>query len=270
MDATFAEYEFGTLRYSWDLSEGFYQERLKSNHSMTLTLMATLCGVFYSLGPLAGMVLTAYMADSLPTVETHELFFYLIIGFLIPWSLPLLIMLYVAQSLYIKSEQSTLKVTQSAEFVNKRCSSKKAPFRLYTFYCLPCSWQFCLEMLLNQADAIVMDIRGIAKENKGCSYEVSRLSDRDLLKRTTFIIDDEFDKETLLSALTECTGNGSTTVAKVPRLKTEWPGYEGCPESLMRIVKRSLKYEPSEIFSLLKAIYDGNESGKIFSKDANS
>ena len=262
MDARLAEYEFGMLKYTLDISEGFYQERLKSNHSMKFTLMAIACGTLYVVGPIAGSILTVYMADLHSIVENYFVSFYLVVGCVIPWLLPFFIMLCFTQSLYVKIDKSILKVTQSPEFINKRSPSPKNPFCLYTFYCLPGSWHFCLEMLLEQADAIVMDIRGIAKENIGCKYEVTLLSERDLLRKTTFIIDGESDRQFLLSTLSDLMAKGTVNVADLPRLKTDWSGYEGSPKWLMNKVRIALKYEPSETFSLLKTIYNGNEFGE--------
>jgi hypothetical protein len=265
MDARLAEYEFGMLTYTWDISEGFYKERLKSNHSMACTLMTITCATLYVLGPTAGAILTVYLADLSSLVANHEVLVYLFIGFILPVLLSFAFMLYATQRLYLGSDKSILKVVQSSTFLKKRGPSKKRPFCLYTFYCLPDSWRVCLEMLLRQADAIVMDIRSISKENKGCEYEVAVLSERDLLRRTTFIVEGEADKQMLLSALSEARARGPVNVSNVPRLKTDWSGYEGCPKSLMNRVKTVLKYEPSEIFSLLKSIYDDNEVARISS-----
>jgi hypothetical protein len=258
MDATLARYEFGMLKYTSVVGEGFYQERLRSNHSIKLALMMILCGILYVIGPVVGLGITVNMADITSVVYNHELLFYLVIGFVIPWLFSFLLMLCVAQSLYVKNEQSVLKVTQSPEFMNKRCPSQKKPFRLYTFYCQAESWHFCLEMVLAQVDAIVMDIRGIAEENMGCRHEISLLSDRGLLRKTTFIIDGESDRQILLSTLSESITKELPTVANLPKLKTDWSEYRGCPKSLLNDVKRVLKYEPGEIFALLKTMYDGN------------
>ncbi len=258
MDARLAKYEFGMLKFSSDMSEGFYQEVLKSNHFLAFLFTRIVCGILYVSGPIVGAIVALDLEEVNATLHKHLALFYLSVGFVIPWLLSFVVMIWFAQSIFVKSDKSILKVTQSQEFAKKRSPSTRRPFCIYTFYCLPDSWRVCLGMLLKEVDGIVMDLGGIAKENQGCKYEISLLVQRGLLRKTTFIIESESDRQVLLSTLYEAGAKGPVRVANLPRLKTDWSEYQGCPAVLMNKVKIALKYEPGEIFSLLKTIYDGS------------
>lgn len=67
-------------------------------------------------------------------------------------------------------------------------------FRVNEFFCFDSSWKMVLETLINQADRVLMDLRGYTTDRQGCSHELSVLADKPHLKKLIILFDEQTDK----------------------------------------------------------------------------
>ena len=73
-------------------------------------------------------------------------------------------------------------------------------FRLNEFCCRDSSWQATVIELMARADAVIMDVRGITAERRGCEFELQQLALRLHLQRLVLVIDRTTDQAVLRSA----------------------------------------------------------------------
>lgn len=66
-------------------------------------------------------------------------------------------------------------------------------FRLYEFLCLAGAWQATYARLLNRANCVLMDLRGLRASNLGSLYELRKLGQATHLQRAVLIIDERTD-----------------------------------------------------------------------------
>ena len=66
-----------------------------------------------------------------------------------------------------------------------------------TFLCDGKIWQPCVDMLLDQADLVVLDLSGMMPGNAGVRYEVQRVIDRIPIERVIFLADRRSDRDYL-------------------------------------------------------------------------
>lgn len=71
-------------------------------------------------------------------------------------------------------------------------------FRVNDFFCHSDTWKMVLSRLVNETDAVVMDLRGFTSQNKGCVFEVNELINVAPLGRVVFVIDNTTDEPFLL------------------------------------------------------------------------
>ncbi len=70
-------------------------------------------------------------------------------------------------------------------------------FRVNEFFCYGDTWQTVLGRLVEQSDAVLMDLRGFGRDNAGCRAELRALTARVPLERVTFVVDDTTDERFL-------------------------------------------------------------------------
>lgn len=70
-------------------------------------------------------------------------------------------------------------------------------FKGMPMYCHANTWEAAVEKLTKEANSVLMDLRGITHDRKGCEYEVGYLIDNVPLHKITFLLDTKVDKEGL-------------------------------------------------------------------------
>jgi hypothetical protein len=73
-------------------------------------------------------------------------------------------------------------------------------FRINEFCCRDSTWRASVVELMLRADAVIMDVRGITSEQRGCEFELQQLAQRLSPKRLVFVIDDSTDQAVLQAA----------------------------------------------------------------------
>jgi hypothetical protein len=70
-------------------------------------------------------------------------------------------------------------------------------FRVNDFFCHDDAWQITLSRLVEDSDAVLMDLRGFSLQNSGVAYEIGELINVVSLERVVFVADDTTDEEFL-------------------------------------------------------------------------
>jgi hypothetical protein len=70
-------------------------------------------------------------------------------------------------------------------------------FRVTDFFCRDDTWKMVPARLINESDAVLMDLRGFSPQNAGCRYEIEELLNVASIPRLVFVIDDTTDKALL-------------------------------------------------------------------------
>jgi hypothetical protein len=79
-------------------------------------------------------------------------------------------------------------------------------FRVNDFFCYDDTWRAVLSSLVNQTDAVLMDLRGFSVRNGGCVFEIGELFRLVPLERVLFVI----DRDTDMSFLDQTFGRAAT------------------------------------------------------------
>ena len=66
-------------------------------------------------------------------------------------------------------------------------------YRLNELFCYDNTWKETVTQLARGADAILMDLRGFGRSNKGCEFELGVLMSEVALSKTLFLVDDTTD-----------------------------------------------------------------------------
>ena len=66
-------------------------------------------------------------------------------------------------------------------------------YRVNDFFCYDDTWKTVLSSLIDQADAVLMDLRGFSPRNAGCVFEIGELFRLVPLHRVLFVVDRETD-----------------------------------------------------------------------------
>jgi hypothetical protein len=74
-------------------------------------------------------------------------------------------------------------------------------FRVNEFFCHDDTWRATLQALARSSDAVLMDLRGFARERSGCIYELGQLLELVPLRHITLLVDRTTDHELLASTL---------------------------------------------------------------------
>src|SRR5215211_891312 len=70
-------------------------------------------------------------------------------------------------------------------------------FRVNDFFCHANTWQMVLSRLVNDSDAVLMDLRGFSSQNEGVIHEIRELINTVDLKRVVFVADGTTDERFL-------------------------------------------------------------------------
>ena len=73
--------------------------------------------------------------------------------------------------------------------------------RVSSFYCYADTWQMVLRRLSRESDVVMMDLRGFARANQGCVYELHELLDAVALKNFLLVVDATTDEGFLTEVL---------------------------------------------------------------------
>jgi hypothetical protein len=76
-------------------------------------------------------------------------------------------------------------------------------FRVSDFFCYEDSWQMVLSRLVDESDAVLMDLRGFSPQNEGVTFEINELINVVPLERVVFVIDDTTDEQFLRQTVQE-------------------------------------------------------------------
>ena len=63
-------------------------------------------------------------------------------------------------------------------------------FRVTEFFCHDDTWKLTLARLVDESDAVLMDLRGFSQLNSGCVFEIHELVNVVPLQRVVFAIDE--------------------------------------------------------------------------------
>jgi hypothetical protein len=74
-------------------------------------------------------------------------------------------------------------------------------FRVFEFFCHADTWQTVLRRLVGGSDAVLMDLRGFTRTNKGCIFELHELLDTVPLERVLLVVDHTTDHGFLAEVL---------------------------------------------------------------------
>ena len=67
-------------------------------------------------------------------------------------------------------------------------------FRVTEFFCHDDTWKLTLARLVDESDAVLMDLRGFSQHNSGCVFEIHELVNVLPLQRVVFAIDESTDQ----------------------------------------------------------------------------
>jgi hypothetical protein len=76
-------------------------------------------------------------------------------------------------------------------------------YRVTDFFCHDDTWKMVLRRLAKTSDAVMMDLRGFTRMNKGCVFEIHALLDDVALSRIVFIVDETTDAKFLNETVAE-------------------------------------------------------------------
>lgn len=98
-----------------------------------------------------------------------------------------------------------LFVTSQSSLDARLAALDRAPdpdgrFRINKFCCRDSSWQATVVELMDRADAVIMDVRGMTTTQLGCEFELQQLSLRLPPRRLVLVTDERTDRAVLESA----------------------------------------------------------------------
>ncbi len=76
-------------------------------------------------------------------------------------------------------------------------------YRVTDFFCHDDTWKMVLRRLARDSDAVLMDLRGFTRRNKGCVFEIHALLDDVAVSRIVFVVDGTTDEPFLGEAVAQ-------------------------------------------------------------------
>ena len=76
-------------------------------------------------------------------------------------------------------------------------------YRVGDLYCHDDTWTMALARLVEESDAVLMDLRGFTPANKGCTFEIAELINLAPLSRVVFVTDKTTDETFLRATINE-------------------------------------------------------------------
>jgi hypothetical protein len=68
-------------------------------------------------------------------------------------------------------------------------------YRINEFCCRDNTWQATVVELMDRADAVIMDLRGLTEQNRGCEFELDQLAARVDPQRIVLVVDESTDRK---------------------------------------------------------------------------
>jgi hypothetical protein len=93
-------------------------------------------------------------------------------------------------------------------------------YRINEFCCRDDTWQATVVELMRRADAVVMDVRGVTSERKGCEFELQQLAERLAPKQIVLVVDGTTPKDMIESAMLSHGASRLPKMTKVARNAT--------------------------------------------------
>jgi hypothetical protein len=114
-------------------------------------------------------------------------------------------------------------------------------FRINNFFCHADSWQAALPRLVENGEAVLMDLRSFSATNAGCIHELRYLVQNVPFSRCLLVVDDTTDEEFLKHTLTATWDTLSPTSPNYQRPLAETTVYRFASETTaMRAALRRL------------------------------
>ena len=113
-------------------------------------------------------------------------------------------------------------------------------YRVNDFFCYDDTWRTVLSSLVDQSDAVLMDLRGFSRRNAGCVFEIGELFRLVPLDRVLFIVDSETDA----AFLDQTFGRAAALAASEPAVSAASPAQPRlftCTALDMRTLERLLR-----------------------------
>ncbi|MFM1799696.1 MAG: hypothetical protein RLZZ117_1974 [Cyanobacteriota bacterium] len=109
---------------------------------------------------------------------------------------------------WLTGRLGSLFVTSKAELEARLASIDGTPdpdgrYRVTTFCCHANSWEATVVELMDRADAVVMDLRGLTPARQGCAFELQQLKQRLPPQRVVLVTDSSTDEGWLAATLGE-------------------------------------------------------------------
>ena len=115
-------------------------------------------------------------------------------------------------------------------------------YRINEYCCRDNTWQATVVELMRRADAVIMDLRGVTAERRGCEFELQQLAERLSPEQVILVVDRTTDKALIESAML---GHGASSLPKMIEMV------------------RNARTETNQAFQgLLTAAYEGRYSPK--------
>ncbi len=126
-------------------------------------------------------------------------------------------------------------------------------FRVNDFFCFKDTWQMVLSRLVNDSDAVLMDLRGFSSENQGVIHEIRELVNTVPLERVVFVVDDTTDERFLnqtfedsLKEMPPTSPNLSATVDQVNLFRLAGSYRDGVEELLRALCEAATSIPPTD------------------------
>ena len=115
-------------------------------------------------------------------------------------------------------------------------------YRITDFFCRDTAWRMVFRRLAEDADVVLMDLRGFSSENCGCTYELGELLNLVPLDRVAILIDKHTDEQFLDQTIEQASArispsspNTGTASMRVQVFReTGWRGFD--PDRLLRLL----------------------------------
>ncbi len=85
-------------------------------------------------------------------------------------------------------------------------------YRINEYCCRDNTWQATVVELMRRADAVVMDLRGVTVERRGCEFELQQLAERLPSEQIVLVVDGTTDRSMIESAML---GHGASRLPKM-------------------------------------------------------
>lgn len=118
---------------------------------------------------------------------------------------------------YVTGRFSSAFVQSREELDRRLAALDQAPdpdgrYRINEYCCRDDTWQATVVELMRRADAVVMDVRGVTAERRGCEFELQQLAARLLPEQIVLVVDGTTDRSMIENAML---GHGAPRLPKM-------------------------------------------------------